>query len=301
MVALTGQAEAYYTDYHGRPQEFISAAKWGFLYQGQRYRWQKNRRGSPSLDVDPHQFVNCIQNHDQVANSLRGARVHELANPAEVRVMTALLLLNPATPMLFQGQEFASSSPFLYFADHKPELAKLVAEGRRTFIAQFPSAAPMVANGLSDAPHDLETFAKCKLDWTEFERDRHAAAFALHRDLIRLRRNDPVFRELQRNFDGAVLTARAFLFRFFSAEHGDRLLLINFGSLTRVDPAPEPLLAPPEDCDWKLRWCSEELEYGGCGTAPINWKEDNWLLPAKAALLFTAERENHGNTSRPEN
>jgi maltooligosyltrehalose trehalohydrolase len=119
MVALTGRREAYYGDHQGTPQELISALKWGYLFQGQRYRWQGKERGTPTLDLAPARFVAFIQNHDQVANSLRGQRVHRLTSPARLRALTALLLLGPATPMLFQGQEFWASSPFLYFADRK--------------------------------------------------------------------------------------------------------------------------------------------------------------------------------------
>jgi maltooligosyltrehalose trehalohydrolase len=136
MVAMTGRNEAYYTDYHGTPQELISAVKYGYLYQGQHYSWQKQRRGSPALDLDPSAFVSFIQNHDQVANTARGQRVHAQTSPGRYRAMTALLLLAPATPMLFQGQEIAASAPFLYFCDHTTELASMVkADG-------FPAAVP---------------------------------------------------------------------------------------------------------------------------------------------------------------
>ena len=300
MVALTGQSEAYYSDYKGTPQEFVSAAKFGFLFQGQRYRWQKARRGSPALDLEPCQFVNCIQNHDQVANSVNGARIHELTSPAQLRAMTALLLLNPATPMLFQGQEFAASARFEYFAHHNPELARMVAKGRKEFIEQFPSAKNAFAKArIFRLPEKQETFASCKLDWSERDRAQHAEAFTLHRDLIALRRDDPVIGRSRRgSFDAAVLSDAAFLLRFFSAEHGDRLLLINLGALLRLDPAPEPLLAPPTPADWSLRWSSEDACYGGGGTPTPNWKEENWILPARSALLFTAERTNHANAPR---
>ena len=111
MVALTGRNEAYYTDYLGTPQEFVSAVKYGYLYQGQWYSWQEKRRGTPALDLPPAAFVTFIQNHDQVANSGRGLRAHQLTSPGRYRAMTALLLLAPGTPMLFQGQEFAASTP----------------------------------------------------------------------------------------------------------------------------------------------------------------------------------------------
>src|SRR5260370_12412414 len=124
IVALTGRNEAYYSDYLGKPQELISSLKYGFLFQGQRYNWQKKRRGSPSLRLKPASFVTFIQNHDQVANSAFGVRIQFLTDPGHLRAMTALLLLAPGTPMLFQGQEFGASSPFLFFADHTKELAQ---------------------------------------------------------------------------------------------------------------------------------------------------------------------------------
>ena len=93
LVALTGKREAYYTDYFGSPQEFISAAKYGFLYQGQHYKWQKKRRGSASLDLQPWNFVTFLENHDQVANSALGQRVHKISQPGTYRALTTLLLL----------------------------------------------------------------------------------------------------------------------------------------------------------------------------------------------------------------
>ena len=83
MTVVTGHNEAYYTDYLGTPQEFVSAVKWGFLYQGQRYKWQKKRRGTPTFDVQPGVFVNFLENHDQVANSARGLRAINSPRPAD--------------------------------------------------------------------------------------------------------------------------------------------------------------------------------------------------------------------------
>src|SRR5262249_35903555 len=137
LVALTGHNEAYYTDYLGTPQEFVSAMKYGYLYQGQRYKWQKKRRGMPGLDLDPAAYVTFIQNHDQIANSGYGKRCHALTAPGKLRAVTALMLLGPGTPMLFQGQEFAASGPFLFFADHRSELNAQIRQGRAEFLSQF--------------------------------------------------------------------------------------------------------------------------------------------------------------------
>jgi len=285
MVALTGRNEAYYTDYLGTPQEFISSAKYGYLYQGQRYSWQKKNRGTPGLRTNPAAFVNFLQNHDQVANSAAGQRCHALASPGKLRALTALLLLAPGTPMLFQGQEFAASNPFLFFADHQPDLAHRIRAGRAEFLAQFTSlATPEIQRTLAD-PSDPETFLRCKLDHSERETHRHA--YWLHRDLIRLRREDPVFREQsRRGLDGAVLSSEAFLLRFFGLRDDDRLLLVNLGLDLRLSPAPEPLLAPPAGSQWTILWSSEDPQYGGTGTPPFA-QQAAWRIPGHAAVLLT--------------
>jgi maltooligosyltrehalose trehalohydrolase len=283
-VALTGRNEAYYTDYQGKPQEFISAYKHGFLFQGQRYKWQKQRRGTPVLGVQPAQFITFLQNHDQIANSGHGLRAHQMSSPALYRAMTALLLLGPGTPMLFQGQEFAASSPFYYFADNQGELAKLTAEGRAKFLSQFRTlAVPEVQAALPD-PADPETIVRSKLDL--MERERHDKMYALHCDLLHLRRADPVLRLQRRGeLDGAVLSEGAFVLRYFSAEHGDRLLVVNLGSDLHLDPAPEPLLAPPAGQLWEIKWSSEDLRYGGYGRTPCD-TEENWRIAGRAAVFL---------------
>ena len=284
IVAMTGRDEAYYSDYRGSPQEFISAAKWGFLFQGQRCKWQAARRGTPSLDLAPANFVNFLQNHDQIANSLVGHRIHTVTSPGRLRALTALLLLGPNTPMLFQGQEFAATTPFLYFADHNPALAKAVAEGRVEFLKQFPSIASGDAATLLPKPELEETFLRCKLDFGD--REKHAEVLRLHRDLIRLRRDTPLLGKARRGtYDGAVLGAAAFALRFFGTAQDDRLLIVNLGPHLHLDPAPEPLLAPALGCAWDVLWTSEDPQYGGGGAPPLD-TEDNWHLPAEAAVLL---------------
>jgi maltooligosyltrehalose trehalohydrolase len=284
-VALTGKNEAYYSDYAGTPQEFVAAIKHGFLFQGQYYSWQKKPRGQPALDLAPDQFVTFLDNHDQVANSRRGERCQVAASPAKYRAMTALLLLGPNTPMLFQGQEFASSSPFLYFADHERSLAEKVARGRKEFLAQFPElASPEVQASLAN-PSDPKTFENCRLNFAE--RERHREALALHRDLLRLRRTEPVFVSARRDgLDAAVIGPQSFAVRYFSRA-GDRLLLVNLGDDLECRSIPEPLVAPPESCEWKLRWSSADQEYGGPGTSPVE-TGSGWRLPAETALWFEA-------------
>jgi maltooligosyltrehalose trehalohydrolase len=287
-VALTGHNEAYYTDYKGTPQEFISAVKYGYLYQGQRYKWQKKRRGSPAFGLRPAQFVTFIQNHDQVANSGRGLRVSELTSSGKHRALTALLLLAPGTPMLFQGQEFAASTPFFYFADHSAETAKLVREGRAGSLAQFRSLKTSEMRSLFTDPGSIETFQKSKLDFKD--RQRNATFYYMVKELIAMRRRDQAFRtQISGALDGAVLGDDAFVLRFFVKDKQDRLLVVNLGLDLHLDPAPEPLLAPPEGCRWTLRWSSEDPRFGGHGTYPLD-SEENWRIPGHAAVVLQPEK-----------
>jgi maltooligosyltrehalose trehalohydrolase len=283
-VAATGRREAYYTGYEGKPQELISAVKYGYLYQGQHNKWQHKRRGTVCWGLRPAQFVTFLDNHDQIANSGRGQRLHQLTSPGRYKALTALLLLGPGTPMLFQGQEFAAASPFCFFADFDTGLSRLVREGRADFLAQFPSLAQPGMRGVLPDPGNPDTFERCKLDFGQ--RQSHAAIYQLHKDLMRLRREDPVFRaQTPRGVDGAVLSAEAFLLRFFGENGDDRLLLVNLGVDLRLDPAPEPLLAPPEGKLWDLLWSSEDPRYGGTGTPPVD-SDCNWSVPGHSAVAM---------------
>lgn len=297
IVSMTGRNEAYYSDYKGVSQEFVSTAKWGFLYQGQMYKWQKTRRGTSSLDLQPENFITFIQNHDQIANTLWGRRAHTVTSGSQLRAMTALLLLGPGTPMLFQGQEFTASTPFFYFADHTAELAVAVAKGRSEFLAQFPSIAAPEAQAMLADPALEDTFLRSKLDFSD--REKHAEMYLLHQELIKLRRDDPFFGKAQRgNYDGAVLGESALVLRFFGRNQDDRLLILNLGKDTQLNPAPEPLLAPPDGCIWQVLWSSEDPRYGGGGTPQIE-TEDNWHLPAYAAVVLIPQPHEHNAKSDP--
>jgi len=289
MVALTGHHEAYYSDYRGRPQEFISAAKYGYLFQGQPYTWQEAPRGMPTFGVPPEAFVGFLENHDQVSNSVFGARVRFFSSPGRYRAMTALLLLGPWTPMLFQGQEFGASSPFVYFTDMSGDLREATRAGRFKFLAQFPSiAGEKIQKQLPD-PSDPEVFARCKLDFSE--RERNKPFYDLHSDLLKLRREDARFREQKtRGVDGAVLGPASFVLRYFGDDGDDRLLLVNLGERLPLEPAPEPLLAPPFGFRWETLWTSDSPRYDGPGAIQVT-SDEFWLLPAEAAVALHPVRE----------
>ncbi|HKT33903.1 MAG TPA: malto-oligosyltrehalose trehalohydrolase [Nitrospira sp.] len=288
-VAVTGRSEAYLTDYRGTAQELLSVIKRGFVYQGQRYEWQKKPRGSVVKDEPAQAFVFYLQNHDQVANHLHGERVHAMVPHARYRALAALMLLAPETPLLFMGQEFGASNPFLFFADHHSDLAAKVYEGRKKFLAEFPAYATPEAQAAVPDPADESTFERSRLDFSE--RVRHAPVYRLHRDLLRLRREDPVLaRQDRRSLDGAVLGPQALVLRYAAPMHDDRLLVVNLGPDLNCVPAPEPLLAPVQDGSWVLQWSSEHPSYGGSGILnPLT--EGGWRIPAgTASLLRAAQR-----------
>ncbi len=285
-VAATGHDEAYYEDHRGAPQEFVSAAKHGFLFQGQRYAHQDNRRGEPALSVAPCHFVNFIENHDQIANSGRGRRNHQSTSPGRHRALTALMLLMPGTPMLFQGQEFSSSAPFFYFADHEPELAEQVAKGRRDFLHQFESLAGESMVSRLHAPDAPATFQASKLDWREAQ--SHRESLALHRDLIALRQGDDVLSGRRRiSVDGSVLSSHAFLLRYCGDDGDDRLLVFNLGRDLHRRSIPDPLVAPPLNRSWRLVWSSEHPDYNGDGPVEIE-RNDGWLIRGESACVLRA-------------
>jgi maltooligosyltrehalose trehalohydrolase len=286
QVRLTGRSEAYYSDYRGSAEEFVSVAQFGFLYQGQRSQWQKGPRGTATTGLPATSFISFLQNHDQVANSGTGSRIHQLTSPGRLRAMTTLWLLLPQTPMFFQGQEFSASAPFFYFADNHSELAGLVADGRANFLSQFPSLKGPEARQRLRNPADQNTFRDCCLDFSD--RFKNAPCYALHADLLRLRREDPVFRRQSADdIRGATLGCDSLVLRYFGDAGDDRLVIVNFGCDLHYSPAPQPLLAPPEGRCWVPLWDSNRFEYGGSGVAAAE-TDDGWHFAGESACVLRA-------------
>lgn len=287
-VRLKGKREAYYTDYLGSPQEFISAIKYGFLYQGQYYSWQKNKRGTFDLTLPSDSMIVFLENHDQIANTGHGKRLYRFCDYSNFKALSCLLLLGPNTPLLFQGQEFGSTAPFHYFADHKEDLNLLIHKGRKKELSQFPSLSTKEAQMNIKKPSDPLTFTQCKLDFSEKEKNEEH--YALYFDLIQLRKSDPVFQSMSKiKVDGAVLSTDAFLIRYFGGPLGDRLLIINFGPNFTFSPGPEPLVVAGEQLQWDILWSSESFNYGGEGTPPFN--KPYMVISGHSALVLKTKRK----------
>jgi maltooligosyltrehalose trehalohydrolase len=196
-------------------------------------------------------------------------------------------LLAPGTPMLFQGQEFWSTAPFQYFADHAHELSARIHEGRLQFMSQFPSARDAAVQQSVRRPNDPQSFVESRLNWSERERNTHA--LALHRDLITLRRSDLVF-SAQRygGIDGAVIGQEAFVLRYLGRRGDDRLLVVNFGRDLNPRSLAEPLVAPPAAHTWTQIFSSEDPAYGGAGSPPFE-AAGGWTIPGHAAIALRAQ------------
>ncbi len=187
-AALTGESDGYYADF-GSLRHLAKALTRGFAYDGAYSRYRRRAHGRPATGLPGRRFVGCLQNHDQVGNRAIGERSSHLLSPGLLKVGAALVLTSPFVPMLFQGEEWAATSPFLYFTDHRdPELANAVRKGRREEFAAFgwdPESIP--------DPQSADSFERSRLDWDEPSRPAHAEILAWHHALIALRRGHPAF------------------------------------------------------------------------------------------------------------
>jgi maltooligosyltrehalose trehalohydrolase len=192
-VMVTGEADGYYIDFADDPLAlFGRALAEGFAYQGQPSRYRDGEaRGSVSTGLPPIAFVNSTQTHDQVGNRAFGERLAALAQSERqqdaLRALTACVLLAPSPPMLFMGEEFAASTPFLYFCDFTGELARAVTEGRRSEFRRFSRFADARVRDRIPDPNDERTFAASKLDWSERGQAPHDAWLALYSRLLHCR------------------------------------------------------------------------------------------------------------------
>jgi maltooligosyltrehalose trehalohydrolase len=182
---FTGETDGYYADFQGL-RDVATALRDGYVYQGQFSVHRGRTHGRPPAGVEPHQLIVSAQNHDQIGNRAQGERLSNLVELGALKAVAALTLLSPFVPMLFQGEEWGASTPFLYFTDHQdPELAKLVAEGRSKEFSAFRW------QGAVPNPQEQGTFERSKLDWSELTQPQHAELFDWYRRLIRLRKDRP--------------------------------------------------------------------------------------------------------------
>jgi maltooligosyltrehalose trehalohydrolase len=226
-VTLTLERDGYFAAYDPGLQGIARTINRGWLYEGQAYAPKGEPRGKSADGLAASSFVYCIQNHDQVGNRALGDRLSGQVPLDAYCAASMLLLCLPMTPLLFMGQEWASSSPFLYFTDHEADLGKLVSEGRRKEFAAFAAFADTSLQTRIPDPQAPETFERSRLRWDERREPDHARVLELYRRLLELRRTDPVMRDRQRENTVAEARRDVLVVRRASGEHV-RWLVVNF-------------------------------------------------------------------------
>lgn len=282
-VHLTNANENYYADYQGSTVDIAETINGGFSPVTTR-----KKDVTPVTSDDPASaFVFCIQNHDQVGNRPFGDRLHHVISAERYAVASALMLFSPQVPMLFMGQEFAASTPFLYFTDHPEELGKLVTEGRRKEFAGFDIFHDDFLRESIPDPQAEETFTGSKLRLEE--RERNAGIYALYRELLRMRREDEVLQhnDWQKTHAFALTAEMVAVQRWWGTKQ--RLMLANFGPEVRLSVQDVEAFAPFASRPWKLLLSTTDEAYGGSGEVPDLagvLEERVVTVPARSALVF---------------
>jgi maltooligosyltrehalose trehalohydrolase len=255
-VLITGETDGFYADYADRPAWYVGRClAQGFGYQGERSPYRDGvARGESSAHLPPTAFVSFLQNHDQAGNRALGERIGQLVEPDVLQAALAVVLLAPAPPLLFMGQEFAAQSPFLFFCDFgDADLARAVREGRRREFARFERFADAAGQETLPDPNAQATFEQSKLDWESLLEDQHRAWLALHQDLIALRQREIIprlngIRGGEAEFELIGATGLIVHWRLGDGSH--LTLLANLGNAPLPDleiqlPGGTPLYATP--------------------------------------------------------
>jgi maltooligosyltrehalose trehalohydrolase len=181
---ISGERAGYYADF-GSLAQLAKSLRCVFVYDGNYSEYRQRNHGRQVVGLSGHRFIGFVQNHDQVGNRAQGERVSHEAGVGRAKVAAALVLTAPFVPMLFQGEEFGASAPFLYFTDYDdPELGRMISEGRKKEFVAFGWAPDQIPD-----PQDEQTFLQSKLNWAELTEQPHRSLLQWHKDLISLRRN----------------------------------------------------------------------------------------------------------------
>jgi maltooligosyltrehalose trehalohydrolase len=186
-----GDSDGYYEDFTGTMVDLATTIREGWFFRGQWSAHQGKSRGTVTDGIPACRMVVCIQNHDQIGNRAFGQRLHHQIDPSLYRALSALFLFVPETPLLFMGQEWAASTPFLFFTDHRDELGVRVTAGRREEFSRFRAFADPELQAQIPDPQAPSTFEASRLKWEERQNTDHAGVLELYRTLLGLRRSEP--------------------------------------------------------------------------------------------------------------
>jgi maltooligosyltrehalose trehalohydrolase len=259
-AALTGEQQGYYIGYHG-VRDIAKAMAERFVYDGAYSAFRRRTHGAPATDVSAEHFVVYMQNHDQVGNRAAGERLSALVPFAQLKLAAALLLLSPYVPLLFMGDEYGETNPFLYFVSHTdPTLADAVRIGRARELESFGWDA-RVPDPRADA-----TFARSKLDRAELEHGHwHRQLRAMYHDLLHLRRTEPALRPADARTQVTSDAELGWITLSLTPPSG-RPLCAAFN--LSAEERPIPLPATHHSARWICTFSTDQPSYGGAHDVP---------------------------------
>jgi maltooligosyltrehalose trehalohydrolase len=281
----TGDHEGRYQDYQGTLAEVARTVNQGFLYEGAYSAYARRPRGTPARQQPARQFQYCLQHHDHVGNRAFGERLQHHLDLERYRVASAVLLLLPYTPLIFMGQEFVASTPFLFFTDHSADLGRRVAQGRRQEFTAYAAFADAAAAARIPDPQARETFRRSKLPLNELDQSPGKAMQALYSELLRLRRTDPVLRQQDRHRMRAHAVSPDLLVVTWQQGEMCRVLLANFGRPAVLRPAD--LVAGQTVPGWRLLLDTSAPRFGGHGEGS-SVQAETLHLPARTAAVIAS-------------
>ncbi len=288
--STTADTDPYFQAFSGSTRDLATTIRRGWFYSGHSSSFRGQLHESEPAGVPPQQIVVCLQNHDQVGNLASGERLNQSVDPAVFRALTALLLFIPETPLVFMGQEWAASSPFLYFTDHEPALGALVTDGRRAELSNKFSAFadPATREHIPDPQADT-TFHASKLDWHERARQPHAGIERLHRALIALRSQDSAFRIKpdESPIEVAALDADTIGLLRAPATGSELLLIVRLRGSGVVDAGAWDAIPP--GAEWRIDLTTEAPEFAETPQPPSIERASPRLtlhFPGPAAVIL---------------
>jgi len=281
-VQLAIGDDRFKADFNGSVEELADEIEHGWHYRGQKSHFTRRPRGGEGKSLPPSCFLYCISNHDQVGNRACGERPNQLTSPEAYRAASTLLLLSPYTPELFMGQEWAASTPFIYFTDHHDELGRLVSEGRRKEFSHH-SAFNDPEVEVPD-PQAATVFEKSKLLWNELEDRPHLSVLTLYRDCIALRHAQCVFRPDRR--DGWRVANLGVVAIRYHDQNGDWLLLADLHGDHRVRLLEQPFCELSGREKWRVILSSNEVKYGGQGSLSFEERRQSVTFTRPEVLLL---------------
>src|SRR3984957_17433255 len=286
-VRMTNENEGYMGYFKGTMEELLKTVREGWLFTGELQR-DGIPRGTTGADIEPEHFVHCISNHDQVGNRAFGERLNQLISPAAYRAASALLIAGPYTPMFFMGQEWSSSSPFLYFTDHHDELGKGVTEGRRKEFSEFSEFKDPSKRALIPDPQAVTTFTKSKLNWTELEQPAHREVLRLYSDFVRFRQANLTDRR-RGHWQVEQVSPTAMAIRYRRNSEGDILIVFQLTSNDSILELDSDLLRPANGRKWEFVLSSNEPIYGGKAAAYLDRDSKKLALKEPELVVFKEE------------